>query len=1009
MSQLRCTWDSRGILLDIRVLGPLDVVHENAPVALAGGRIRELLLRLVIAGSRPLPVERLVADLWPESEDRTTTSTVRTYVARLRNALPDDVVATRVGGYALDLSRVSIDAEKFEAGVRAAQSLLGHDPRAAAQRLRDALDAWRGPAFAEVADLPWAQATATRLDDLRLVGVELQAEAHLAAGGDPRELAGQLAELTAAHPLRERLWQHRMVALYRCGRQAEALACYQEVRQHLADELGIEPRAELRELERAILTQDPALDGPDDIVQIDLAPAADESPDPRSEPAPPTVDVALSTSLVGRAQEVDDIRATLEQFPVVTLIGPGGVGKSRLAREVVRGVVGRTTVTVELSPISDRATLEEAVAGALGVTRRSGLSLVELLQTAITGSDAMLLLDNCEHLTDQLAELLGAVLPNAGLVRVLATSREPLRVRGERIIAVQPLAVPNEDAPIEQVRAAESVRLFADRASTVSPDFVLDDDTARTVARICRRLDGLPFGIELAAARMRVLTPDDVEARLDERFALLTGGRGDARHETLREAVAWSYDLLTDDERRAFRRLALFVDSFDIRGASALFDARREDVVIDVVARLIDRSLLTPERRGERIRYRMLETVRAFALERLEAEGELVAARNLHAHHLAGLAAHAGKLLHGPGEAEGHAMLMAVRDDLRTAFDWAIVSGRWTDAARIVTSVPWERVGRSLQWDLSRWATRLLAEDPPLDLALLTRLHAVATIGHWLAGESEQAHAVGRRALELADKADEEVYVETALAVAWMLWEAGDIAEAAALYLPLADPSLGEKVGADIAAYCLGGIVMGMTESGLAGEGDETTVYVRSLTDAAIDLANRSGSPAALAMAHLARAYSLLDSDPEAARSELQRVVTIEDLALPTWALHARSHLARFRAAEGDHEGLTEELADVLATALVSVDEIHLRLIGGFVGGALSVAGMHDLAPTLRPLVFEAFALPTADGWRREVAEILGITETRQPGTLLTGLELDSAIRDAIATLSPARTPAPSG
>jgi hypothetical protein len=242
-----------------------------------------------------------------------------------------------------------------------------------------------------------------------------------------------------------------------------------------------------------------------------------------------------------------------------------------------------------------------------------------------------------------------------------------------------------------------------------------------------------------------------------------------------------------------------------------------------------------------------------------------------------------------------------------------------------------------------------------------------------------------------------------------MLWEAGDIAEAAALYLPLADPSLGQKVGADVAAYCLGGIVIGMTESGLAGDdGGDATAYVRSLTEAAIELAHRSGSPAALAMAHLARGYSLLDSEPEDARAELQRVVTIRNLALPTWALHARSHLARFRAAEGDHEGLRAELADILAAALVSVDEIHLRLIGGFVGGALSVAGMHDLAPTLRPLALDAFALPSADGWRREVAGILGVTENRQSGPLLTGLELETAIRDAVSALTPAGMPAPS-
>lgn len=992
---------SRGVSLDIRVLGPLEAVHESASIALPGGRIRELLLRLVVAGSHPLPVERLAADLWPESDDRTPTSTVRTYVARLRNALPEDVVSTRVGGYALDRSRLDVDADRFEEIVRAAQARVDRDPEAAAALLGDALSMWRGPALAEVADQAWARATASRLEDMRLAALELQAEAQLAAGGDPRELASRLAELTSAHPLRERLWHHRMLALYRCGRQADALACYQDLRQLLAEELGIEPRAELRDLERAILTQDPALDDPRATVPAEPPPPAVE------EPAIRPAEVGITTSLVGRTREIARLRSLLDTVPVVTLIGPGGVGKSRLAREVVRGLDAPQVGMVEFAPVTASSSVEGALAAALGVTRRSGLTWIDVLRSALADADMLLLLDNCEHLTAEVGALLTQLLPTCPGVRVLATSREPLRVDGERIVTVDPLAVPTEDAPLEQILEADAVRLFAARAAAVSPEFVLDAASAPTVARICRRLDGLPFAIELAAARMRVLTPEDVEIRLDERFGLLTGGRVDARHETLREAVAWSYDLLTDDERRAFRHLSVFVGPFDIRGAAAVFSADRDDDAIDVVARLIDRSLLSPERRGDGIRYRMLETVRAFGLEQLQIDGELVEARNLHTRYLAGVAIRAGRMLHGPHEAKGHELLMGSRDDLRAAFDWAVVAGRWSDAARIVTAVPWERVGRSLQWDLSQWATRLAGESPPLEPALSARLHATATIGHWLAGAGQAAHDVANRALEIAGRCDEETYVETALAVAWMLWEAGDLEEAAALYLPLADPSLGKKVGPDVAAYCLGGMVMGITESGLGADSQDTS-YVDSLSSAAVDLAQQSGSPAALAMAHLATAYSMLDRDPETARQELHRVVAIEGLALPTWALHARSHLARFRAHEGASDDLMEELADILATAVSTVDEIHLRLVAGFVGGALAVAGMQDAAPSLRPLALEAFALPTNDRWRRGVATILGVTSERAPVPPLSGLELEATIRDAIHDLSLATATAPS-
>lgn len=956
--------------------------------------MRELLLRFVIAGAQSLPVERLITDLWPESENRTTTSTVRTYVARLRAVLPADLVVTRTGGYALDRSQVAIDAEQFGDELRRAASLVIRDPEAALDLARRALERWRGRAFEEVAHLEWAAAPAAQLEAARLDALELEAEARLAVGGQAAAVASRLAELTRDHPLRERLWRHRMVALYRSGRQADALACYQEVRQLLQEELGIEPGAELRELEGAILRQDPSLTlEPHGTQALDLGIAADQEPGTG----------ALLTTLIGRETDLRDVVGVLERESIVTLTGPAGVGKSRLAREVVAQVRRSGSVRIVMAELASAATLDAAVtaiAGEVGVTRRSGADPLDLLRNAIAGSELLLLLDNCEHLASEIGRLALDLAQRVPELRILATSRGPLGVPGERVHRVAPLELPAVDASTDQIASADAVRLFVDRAAVVSRDFSLDESNARVIANICRRLDGLPFAIELAAARMRMLTPRDVEVRLDERFGLLTGApAADARYETLRGAITWSYELLGDSERRALQQLSVFVGSFDVRDAAAVIDTEDDGEVVDIVASLIDRSLLVVERQRGEVRYRMLETVRVYAREQLEASGELAAARNRHARHLARVAVRAGELLHGPREVDGLAVLAAALDDLRSAFEWCIVAGRWTDAARMITSVPWERVGRTVQWEITRMAVRLVAEGPELEPRLDARLRGTATIGHWLAGDANAARTEGDTALEVAARADDETYIVTALAVAWVRWESGDEEGAATLYAPLADSSLGDRVPDDIAAYCLGGMVMGMTERGIDVTG-EASAFVAELTQAAIALAERSGSPAATAMAHLARAYSLLDADPVTARVELGHVASVDGLALPTWALHARSHLARLRAAVGDVDGLHEEMADILTIALATVDEIHLRMIGGFAGGALAVAGHDDVAPTLRPLAVEIHTVPGHHGWRREVAQLMGSDDARPAVPSLTGLELERAIRAAISDLA---------
>ncbi|MBW3664977.1 MAG: AAA family ATPase [Actinobacteria bacterium] len=958
--------------------------------------MRELLLRFVIAGAQSLPVERLITDLWPESENRTTTSTVRTYVARLRGVLPADLVVTRTGGYALDRSQVDVDAEQFADEVRRAGSLVMHDPEPALELVRRALERWRGRAFEEVAHREWAAAPAAQLEAARLDALELEAEAELAIGGQAAAVAARLAELTRDHPLRERLWRHRMVALYHSGRQADALACYQEVRQLLQEELGIEPGAELRELEGAILRQDPSLtvEGPG-TWPVDLELPAD--PEPTSG--------VLLTTLIGREADLHDVTSLLEHVAIVTLTGPAGVGKSRLAREVAGRLRRNRSVRIVTAELAQATTEDAAITtilGELGVSRRAGADSLVLLRDALSGTQLLLLLDNCEHLAAELGRFAAELARRVPEVRILATSREPLGVAGERVHRVAPLDVPAAEASTDEIAGADAVRLFVDRARVVSRDFGLDESNARVIANICRRLDGLPFAIELAAARMRMFTPRDVESRLDERFGLLTGApTADARYETLREAITWSYELLGASERRSLQQLSVFVGSFDVRDAAAVIDPDHDGDEVDIIASLIDRSLLVVERQRGEVRYRMLETVRAYAHEQLEASGELAAARNRHARHLARVAVRAGDLLHGPREVEGLAVVTAALDDLRAAFEWCIVAGRWTDAARMVTSVPWERVGRTVQWEITRLAVRLVAEGPELDPRLDARLRGTATIGHWLAGDADAARTAGDAALEVAARADDETYIVTALAVAWVRWESGDEEGAAMLYAPLADPSLGDRVPDDVAAYCLGGMVMGMTERAIDLTG-EASAFVAELTETAIALAERSGSPTATAMAHLARAYSLLDADLVTAQVELGHVASVDGLALPTWALHARSHLARLRAAVGDVNGLHEELADILTIALATVDEMHLRMIGGFVGGALAVAGHLEVAPTLRPLAVEIHTIPGHHGWRPEVAQLMGSDDARPSVPSLTGLELERVIRAAISDLATA-------
>ncbi|HEX4815112.1 MAG TPA: BTAD domain-containing putative transcriptional regulator, partial [Nonomuraea sp.] len=536
-----------------QILGPTTVLDEDgAPTPLGGPRVRALLTLLARHAGRVVAADQLVEGMYGPHPPDGVANALQSQVSRLRRALGRDLVEFHPAGYRLVADPRDVDAHRFEALARGGrQALADGAPDRAATLLREALELWRG---APLADAPHAEAAATALEELRLAAVEDRVQADLDLGRH-RELVAELRPLIAAHPLRERLRAQLMRALYGSGRQAEALTVYEEARKLLDDELGVEPGPELAAAHLAVLRADPALGAP---------PRPQATPQvTRQAPRRRQGLRAQLTSFVGRAEELAQVGGSLRGGRLVTLTGPGGAGKTRLATEAAERESGDVCL-VPLAPVSDAADVPRAVLVALGVREAlrptpDAVDPAVRLVAALADRRLLLVLDNCEHLVAAVAELTDLLLAACPRLRVLATGREALGITGESILPVAPLPLPPPEA--DDPLSYPSVRLFADRAAAVRPGFTVDAGNAADVAGICRALDGLPLAIELAAARLRTLSVADVAARLGDRFRLLTRGSRTAlpRHQTLRAVVAWSWDLLDADEQRMARRLTVFV------------------------------------------------------------------------------------------------------------------------------------------------------------------------------------------------------------------------------------------------------------------------------------------------------------------------------------------------------------------------------------------------------------------------------------------------------------------
>ncbi|HEY2794165.1 MAG TPA: BTAD domain-containing putative transcriptional regulator, partial [Micromonosporaceae bacterium] len=605
--------------LRVGILGPLAVMIDNRPAAIAGDRLRTLLARLALDAGRPVRSDELIDVVWGDRAPSGPDNALQTLVSRLRRALPPDVLTAEPGGYRL---AAGVDSDEFEQAVRVARTAV--DPVSAADAYAAALALWRGDVLEDLTDAAFADATSVRLTEARAAATEEWLSARLAVEA-PDGVVGDVEAFTNAYPLRERGHVLLIQALHGAGRQADAVGAYERIRARLADELGLDPSPDLAEAYRSMLRG--ATPG-------NLRPAL--------------------TSFVGRTADLDRLVASLHEQRLVTLVGPGGAGKTRLAMEAARTVAGDYdggVWMVELAPVREDDAVARALADTLHIRDARFLDLtasadlLDKLLGALTAKRLLLVLDNCEHVIEACARLVEPMLAACPAVHVLATSREPLAITGEALLPVGPLAVPVPNATTADARSAAAVELFAQRAAAVRPGFAISDANVAAVTEICQRLDGMPLAIELACARLRTMPVQTVADRLDDRFRLLTGGSRTAlpRHQTLQAVVDWSWDLLGDGERDLAGRFSVFLDGATWNTVTDMYGPDSGQTLTG----LVEKSFV---QLGDDARYRMLETIRTYAAERLADAGTAAAARSGHATYFAATAHVADEHMRGAGQ-----------------------------------------------------------------------------------------------------------------------------------------------------------------------------------------------------------------------------------------------------------------------------------------------------------------------------------------------------------------------
>jgi predicted ATPase/DNA-binding SARP family transcriptional activator len=801
-------WPCRATIpsVEIRVLGPVDVVAERGVVDLPLQQ-RRLLGMLSTRPQATLPIDELLEALWGEQQPASRAKVVQIYISRLRHALGSTTaVRTTRDGYALDLDAVSIDAARFEQLlVEARQATASANPALARSLLRRGLSLWRGRAFGEFAYEDWARLEAERLEELRLAASEEWLAAELALGRHAEALS-EIRRLADEHPWRERFQELAMLALYRCGQQSEALEAYAQTQKRLRDDLGLEPGPELRELQRRILQQDPQLASP--------------APSPEADDSLPTA----ADELVARELELQELEDILVQrrARLLVLTGSGGSGKTRLALEVARRTASsfaNGATFVDLSSLRHSALVGDAIARAIRAAIRPDEDPIDRVAEVLRPQERLLVLDNVEQLRPTPVRIVELLMRAPHLV-LLVTSRTALHLTGEHVYPVDPL-------PLEDAAA-----LFCMRARAADTRFEPTAEDLVAIERICERLDGLPLAIELAATRIRALSPSELLERLGPHLQLLDTGPVDRppRQQALRATLDWSIDLLTPEERRDFSGLSVFAGGWTLVGAEAVAETS-----VDTLTSLVDHSLVRHERSASTSRYTMLDTIREFAQEQLAAdESERLSRR--HAQFLVeiGEAADAAPVA---GRDAAMQELLPELANFRAAIAWAINSD-----PELALRLAW--VGTLFQLPTSELrslleqAIAVSGDEPTLSRARAT--HAAARFAG-MAGATEHSRALWNQALALYQLLGETAGVARSLAglgVAAM--QDGDPVNARSLYARSLQlyQSLGDRDGEWIVTNNLGELEREAGDYALASQ----------LLDAAVVIAEDSDDAEAAAM-----------------------------------------------------------------------------------------------------------------------------------------------------------------
>lgn len=730
------------VTLTFRALGPLEVVRDGTPLAIRGKKQQALLAVLLSHANEVVSADRLIDELWGESAADGADHTLRTHVSQLRKVLEPEhsrtdpwTVLERAGsGYRLNVGQGDTDVSRFEMLVDSGKkALVADDAAAASELLGQAVGHWRGRPFGGV-DAPAVMTEASRLSELHLNALETRIAADLAIGRNA-DLIGEIRELVGQNPYREPLRGHLMLALYRAGRQTEALAVFREFSELLGEELGLEPGPDLKALEEQILLQDPRL-GPERA-----------GPKVGNLPAP-------TSSFVGRDEDVATIRKLLGQTRLLTLTGTGGVGKTRLAIELARRAnaeFANGVWVVELAPLREADLIAQTTARILDVDIQPDVPVVDTLSERLRSRSLLLVIDNCEHLVEPAAELISVILRACPDVRIIATSREPLRVAGETQLKVPPL---------EQGAARD---LFVERAKAHDPGFEISGTNDEALESICRRLDGVPLAIELAAARVETLNLPRIEAGLDDRFSLLTAGeRGaDDRQRTLEATLDWSHDLLSPDEQMLLRRLSVFRGTFGYEAAQALDEGLSDEPgrTLDVLSNLVAKSLVTTDRSPMEMRYELLETIRQYSRHKLIASGEEDAAMAWHEQWFTTQAKRSVPHLNTGAQLEWLDRMEADHDNLRAVLDRAVGRGDHASAIRLTGSMASFWFLHSYYRESVDWIQPLIPHVDEVEPAYQMQLWLAAGRFAWRDGKEAEATEYLTRCLEIGRKVGSELHV----------------------------------------------------------------------------------------------------------------------------------------------------------------------------------------------------------------------------------------------------------